>query len=786
MSNKIWIFQIPVILLFASGLWVFESGLRGELKNSFLREDVYPNLVGLWGAHTNMKFRVRGPEPRKHNIVIVEIDSDTLEYRDPITKNLKYGRWPWHRDVTANLVQAIADAGAKFIGLDIFFSEPDPRISPSLSKMLEENKLGDRAKDFETDQALENILAFNSDGITLAWASEHSCQPLYTNPEECPMLSNEAKAEFPAGFDKFALKHIQEDGKFELDKTPLLAVPKILSNIPAYNAASTSQGFVLASTDRDGYIRRVMLTMPAVDGNFYPSLPLAMAQNILKDKVVVSTRNNKISEVYFENSKRKIPVSPLGMMQVNFRGPSGSFQYVKAKEIMSDQDQILIEQNRRIASASKKELLKDAIVLVGATALGINDLRAFPFESNTPGVEGHANILDNLLSGDMLSYNSGTGRSVWIYLFMTFGALLFAFLVDRLESIPALLAFITIMSGGFLADQKVLFANGQNWNTSLLLIEITFIFFSTLAVKYVLEEKNKKFIRGAFAKYVSPAIIDSIMKDPTKLTVGGEKRDLSILFSDIRSFTSFSERMDAKQLSNFLNEYLGKMTDIVFDTGGTLDKYIGDAVMAFWGAPLDQPNHASGATRAAIAMQKKLSAEKIYFKEKYGVDVNVGIGINTGSVSVGNMGSERIFEYTCIGDHVNLASRIEGLTKDYHAPILTTRFTFDSIKESGSQLPPHRVLDSVKVKGKKNAVELIQIFHEDMNADGLGRFEEGRIAYMERRWDDAIAAFHVAGDLLRRGQERDGMSDVYIERCEEFKKNPPPANWDGAWVMTTK
>ncbi len=777
MSNKIWIFQIPIILLFAAAFGVYENGLRGELNNSFIREKIYPSLLSLWGAHTNAKFQIRGKEAPQNKIVIVEIDSDSLE---------EYGRWPWHRDVTANLLQSIADAGAKHIGVDIFFSEPDTRVSAPLAQLLKEKNLEEKIKDFETDYNLENILSFNSETITLGWASEHTCQPKYLSPDECPIQDPDFRQLFPAGFEKFSLHTQHGNNYFDLAKTPVLVAPRIISNLPMYNAATTSQGFVLVSPDRDGYIRRSMLTIPTIDGNFYPSLPLAVAQAVLKDRAIVSTENNLIKEIRFEKSGRKLSVSALGMMQINFRGPSGTFQYIKAKEVMQPKDEIQIEVDRRVANASKTALLKDAIVLVGASAMGMNDMRAFPFDSYTPGVEGHANILDNILSGDMLNYSLGTTGSLWIYLLMTVGALLFAFAVDRLESIPALLAFITIMGGGFLVDQKVLFENQQNWNTSLLLIELTFIFFSTLAVKYVLEEKNKKFIRGAFAKYVSPAIIDSIMKDPTKLTVGGEKRDLSILFSDIRSFTSFSEKMDAKQLSNFLNDYLGKMTDIVFETGGTLDKYIGDAVMAFWGAPLDQPNHASGACRAAIAMQRKLHQEKLYFKEKYGVDVNVGIGINTGAVSVGNMGSERIFEYTCIGDHVNLASRIEGLTKDYHAPILTTRFTFDAITASGAALPPHRVLDSVKVKGKKNAVELIQIFHETMNEDGLGRFEEGRKAYVERRWDDAIHAFQVSGDLLRLNNERDGMSDVYIERCEEFKKNPPPADWDGAWVMTTK
>jgi adenylate cyclase len=237
-----------------------------------------------------------------------------------------------------------------------------------------------------------------------------------------------------------------------------------------------------------------------------------------------------------------------------------------------------------------------------------------------------------------------------------------------------------------------------------------------------------------------------------------------------------------------LNDYLGSMTDIVFETGGTLDKYIGDAVMAFWGAPIDQPQHASNALMAAIKMQQVLAERRPYFKEKYGVEVFIGIGINSGTVNVGNMGSEKIFEYTVIGDHVNLASRLEGLTKPYHAGILTTRYTFDMIKEAHGYEPPQRTLDFVKVKGKKQAVELIEIFEKERSATGKQQFEEARFLYTQQKWDEAIAQFQKAIQTFKDqdGIEDDGPSLMYIERCLEFKNNPPAPDWDGSWEMHSK
>jgi adenylate cyclase len=340
-------------------------------------------------------------------------------------------------------------------------------------------------------------------------------------------------------------------------------------------------------------------------------------------------------------------------------------------------------------------------------------------------------------------------------------------------------------------DVKILFSkNNVNWNTSLLAIELAAIFVFTLAAKYVIEERKKKFVRGAFAKYVAPAVVDAILKDPAKLSVGGEKKDLTILFSDIRGFTTFSEKMDAKALSAFLNEYLGIMTEVIFANQGTLDKYIGDAIMAFWGAPLDQADHAQNASRAAVQMMQALEKNRDRFRQQYGVEVDIGIGLNTGIVSVGNMGSNNNFAYTVIGDHVNLASRLEGLTKYYGTGIVTTRFTFDSIKNAGGTEPAHRVLDIVKVKGKRNAVELIQVLDREVSAEGRRAFEEARLFYRHQKWDQAIELFKKANDLIMGEEaklgEMDGACAMYIERCEKLKVNPPGADWDGTWEMESK
>lgn len=780
MKSKIWLYQIPIIALFTWAYWVHESGVKGQLENAILREWVYPKLVSFAGSHTNGKFWLRGHQRPKNKIVIVEVDNDSIE---------KYGRWPWHRNHTADLIQNILDTGAKHVALDMVFSEPDKRVSEEIEGYLKEKNIATDLARFETDHNLETILAFNPGKVTLGWMAPSPCQPAFfiQEPELCP-VDESVSAHVPKDMAKFVIKNLKTERPLDLRKLPLAYVPVILPNLEMYNNAASFAGFLDAFPDRDGYIRRTPLVLMGADKNLYPSVDLATAAAILDEEVEITLNEHQtIHSMRFMKSNRSIPVSPLGMMEVNFRGGTGTFQYVKASEVMAPGDTVRIEVNRQIASVSKKEILKDAIVFIGVTAVGVFEMRAFPFDSNTPGVEGHTNILDNLVAGDMLRSGSGTTTgTLWIFGLMTLGALLFAFVVEKLESVPALLLFVGVMGGAAFIDQKILFESNINWNTALLGVELGTIFLLTFAAKYILEEKGKKEIRNAFGKYVSPAIIESVMKDPTKLTVGGEKRDLTIVFSDIRSFTTFSEKMDAKELSNFLNDYLGRMTDIVFETEGTLDKYIGDAVMAFWGAPLDQPRHAVNACKAAIQMQQQLRQLRPYFKEKYDIEVNVGIGINSGQVSVGNMGSDRIFEYTVIGDHVNLASRLEGLTKDYHSAILTTRGTLDLITQVGEPHPPHRILDFVKVKGKKVAVELIQILDVEFPQDGLNLFKEGRDLYTQQKWDEAIKKFEESAKKLADGNTEDQMSYEFIERCKEFKINPPGADWDGAWVMKTK
>ncbi len=783
MKNRIWLFQLPLIALFAFAFWVHEAGVVGDLHNPFLRERLFPSLKRFSSLFLDWKFNSRGPHKPRNNVVVVEIDSKSID---------GVGRWPWDREFMAFLTETVFAHGAKVVGYDITFSEPNQKVSQQLREFLEAKKLGEFANDFETDFKLAAVIGKYREKLVLGWMNEGLCQPIYSSPENCQFQEESLQKLVPENFHEFgyAVEGTSKKLKdFDPWKSPFITPIQLIPNIPEFNNLAMHQGTVEIQPDPDGVIR-LTNAIRYVGGSLQKPLAFAMAEAGTGKAFKLSLDTDKtLKSLKLGEDGPLLPVTPTGALSVNYRGPRRTFTYVSAVDLMSyEGGEIEAEIDHQIKRVKPDEVLKDAYVLIGLSAVGVYDMRAFPFDSNVPGVEGHATALDNILSGDFLSYGP-LGRekaSLILFILLIGGGILFAVAIEKLESIPALILGASTLGVLGLFDSKLLFARDIHWNFSFLYAQLLITFVITNAIKYVLEERNKKFIKGAFSKYVAPAIVDSILKDPTKLTVGGERRELSILFSDIRGFTTFSERMDPKQLAAFLNDYLGIMTDVVFDNEGTLDKYIGDAVMAFWGAPLDQAKHAANACKAAKIMLQKLAEHRPRFQSQYGVEVNIGIGINSGLVNVGNMGSDRIFEYTVIGDHVNLASRLEGLTKYYGAGIVTSRFTFDLILKGGEPLPAHRTLDSVKVKGKKDAIELIQVLERDYDAEGLKLFEEARQLYLQQKWDEAIIRFKEASARLEPGEAGDGPSLMYIERCEELKTTGVESDWDGAWKMTSK
>jgi adenylate cyclase len=741
--------------------WVLPGPVGAALSPSFQRFN---------GFFRDIKLRYRGYRPATAPVVIVDIDSASLE---------QFGRWPWRRDFIANLIDQVFADGAKVVGLDMVFSEPQESVPDELREILKHQKLGDLLGVFDFDRTLAGIFAKYRGRLVSSWLSESVCRPGLSTPEQCPVFHPEALAAIPAGFEKFALSDVEILPGFGLDTTPLPTAITSIANLPALNAVANRCGFVNRVLDVDGILRRASPVM-LMGGKVYGSLPLQMAQVIRGEGVALTLdARGTVSDMRWSKSGKAIPTSPQGTWDINFLGPERHLRYVSALQVMRH-----AAGDRSLASL--RDTFQGANVLIGVSALAVGDLVATPFEAVNPGVEVQATILENLLTDSLIDTGHGA-RVFWAILawMLVLGAVS-VYVGQKWEAVPAMAMATVLGVASVFVDFQMLFSAKFDYATGFWYAQLLGTSAITLAGRYIIEQNDKKFVRSAFSKYVPPTVVDNILKDPKQLILGGRRETLTILFSDVRGFTTLSEKLDARTISEFLNDFLGLQTEIVFQYGGTLDKYIGDAVMAFWGAPLAQADHARRACEAAIAIANALELNRPRYLEKYGIHVHMGIGVHTGEVSVGNMGSVRSFSYTVIGDSVNLASRLEGATKTFGVEILTTRATLDSVVQSGAPLPAHRRLAQTRVKGKKNAVEIVELLRTPKPAEGLEVFARGVALYETRQWAQALLCFEKAQALLSAPGIPDFCTMQYIELCRQYQAAEPPADWDSSWSLTSK
>ncbi|HET9552157.1 MAG TPA: adenylate/guanylate cyclase domain-containing protein, partial [Anaeromyxobacteraceae bacterium] len=429
-----------------------------------------------------------------------------------------------------------------------------------------------------------------------------------------------------------------------------------------------------------------------------------------------------------------------------------------------------------------REQLRGKIAIVGTTAPGTWDQRVTPFDAIAPGVITHATFVDNVLHGELLE------RSQWVVLaevaMMAAASVVLAWLFARVGSraaAPALLAVTALwvaVAALALRRFNLVLASG------LPLVQVFGMFLAATTYRFFSEEREKRKARERFSRFLAPAIVDEVLSQEGSLRLGGEKRELTALFADIRGFTTISERLDPHVLLGVLNQYLTPMTDVIVSGHqGTLDKYMGDAIMAFWGAPRPQPDHALRACRAALAMLAELDRLRAGWAAQGLPDIDIGVGLNSGPMSVGFVGSQdRFYNYTVLGDAVNLASRLEGANKEYGTRILIGEETWRQVRDQVVSRP----LDLVRVKGKREPVRIHELLALAPGPAGLGPFLEafawGLAAFQAQRWDEATARFQEA-DRLRGG---DAPSRVYLARCEAMRRAPPGPGWDGVFEMKTK
>jgi adenylate cyclase len=545
---------------------------------------------------------------------------------------------------------------------------------------------------------------------------------------------------------------------------PIIGAGDIELNLQEISAGSAGGGFFNMVPDVDGCVRWLPQAI-VFGGDIFKPLSLAVVQQYLGRPPLALT----MSQMGVEGVRlgdRELPVDRFGRLLINYLGPPGRFPYYSAAKVLKGEVP---------ASA-----LKDKVVLLGATAVGIYDLRVTPFSGICPGVEIQATIIDNLLHRHFLQ----TSRLYPIPpLLIVLGLGLFMGLALPRLSAAWSLVFALFLAEGYTTFNYLLFSR-WGWQLELFypLLTIGGIYMSLTVQRFLAEEKERLYIKKAFQSYVAPEVVNEILKNPQLLRLGGERRELTILFSDIRGFTTLSETLEPEILVGLLHDFLNPMSEIIVTHGGTIDKYIGDAIMALFGAPLDRPDHPVLACRAALEMIATLQVLNRKWQAQGRPPLKIGVGINTGPVAVGNMGSERLFDYTAIGDNVNLASRLEGLNKYYGTSILISQSTAALL--GGAFIL--REVDRVRVKGKARAIGFFEVLGEGEAPPELARFLEsyhrGLSLYRQRNWPESLAAFTGALEL----HPEEGDARRYLEQAQKYIESPPGPDWEAVTVMDAK
>ena len=587
----------------------------------------------------DLRFAMRGKVAPGPETVIAVIDEKSIN---------KLGRFPWPRSVWGRVVDRLTEEGARVIVFDVFFSERES---------VESDDLFQRAIMRSGRVILPVVFDFSETGYKESGFTGRKLD--FMTPSAYSVLKN-------------------TDEPF----SPLKA-KMVLPTLLRFSAFSKALAHINMIPDMDGTIRWEVLAIE-YQGDYYAPIGLQAARlfrGLKTEDLALDYRGS------VRLGDTTIPIDGFGRMLINYRGPNNTFPMYPVSDILD--------------RTTRAGAFKDKIVLIGATAQGIYDLRVTPFSTNMAGIEKHASVVDTILRGDFIYRTEATV----IPLILLFAGLLGIYL-PRLGAKAGAGLFLALFVGYGWIVYYLFVSKGIWFNFVYPSSALVFGYTSQTAYRFFTEERRARDIRKMFSSYVSKRIVDELIRDPSKARLGGERKEITVLFSDIRGFTSFSEKHQPEEVVSMLNEYLGAMTDIVFKYDGTLDKFIGDAIMALWGAPIGQPDHAERAVRCALAMGERLGELQKKWAAEGKPVLDTGIGINTGEMVVGNMGAEgKKMDYTVIGDHVNLGARVESLTRQYDNHIIITEFTYEMVKD----IVEVNQLGSVTVKGKERPVVIYDL-----------------------------------------------------------------------------
>ena len=549
------------------------------------------------------------------------------------------------------------------------------------------------------------------------------------------------------------------------------AVAGVQAPLPLIAEATDNFGLFNVEVDPDGRLRRETL-LQRKGGILLPSLSLlctALYYGGGYYPIASDISNDSLQGVSINNDSAAVPVIPAenGLMYINYYGDP---------EVVIPSYSIVDIIDHKIPAG----VLKDKVVLVGATAIAAFDLRSTPFSTATPGVYVHASAIQNMIDLKFLQRWPGFALIEGVLILLL--GVIAGLVIPKIRISLGLAYTVGMIAALIIGDQLFVFGHGQWMRIVAPILEIIVIFVAITIYRYLTEEKEKRVVRNAFQFYLTKSVVDAVLKDTTRLKLGGEKKELTVLFSDIRGFTTISERLSPEDLAQFMNSYLTPMTDLVFHHEGTLDKYMGDAIMAIFGAPIEQPDHATRACLTALDMMTELVGLQAKWREQGLPEVDIGIGLNSGPMVVGNMGSKMRFDYTVMGDNVNLGSRLEGINKEYGTNIIISEYTYALCKADVFV----REIDAVRVKGKREPVRIFELRGRGSpssdEAAFIALFDKALAAYRGQRWDDAIAGFQAC----MAARDTDYCSKKYIDRCRSMQADPPGAEWDGVYTMKTK
>jgi len=688
--------------------------------------------------------RLKPRTPTAQPVVIVDIDEESLG---------EIGQWPWPRTVMADLLLGLFRMGASVVGFDLVFAEPD-RLSPPI--------------------LAENLRGLSPDMVKILRGLPSNDDVLARAFQQTRVVLGQA----------VVMRKVESFASAPVIKTPaavvggnprpyLPAFRSVVRNLAILERAALGRGVFGLAAERDNVVRRVPAAVRVGD-DIYPSLVIEMLRVGAGQKAYAI----KLNEAGIESvvaGRTRIPTDSNGRIWVHF-APHDPNRYVSAKDVLQGKIP-----NERIAGK---------LVLIGTSAAGLRDIKATPIGIGMPGVDIHAQLLETILSDSYLTRPNYALGAEFSLVFVT--GLLIIILVPMLGALWTFFIGAAI-SATLVAGSWYLFVNDR------LLIDVSYTAVASLGLfsmlvftNYVREQVERQQIRRAFSRYLSPEVVSRLADDPKRLKLGGEHREMTLLFSDVVGFTTISEKFDAEGLTKLVNRILTPLTNAVLETGGTIDKYLGDSVMAFWNAPIDDPQHSRNACYTALKMRQEIVPLNDILKAEAEAEgrshlpINVGIGLNTGECCVGNLGSDARFDYSVLGDTVNLASRLEGQTRTYKVGIIVGESTFQQAPDLA-----FLELDLLKVIGKTVPVRIYALMGDEALAvseefvELVGAHEKMLSTYRAQDWDDAERAIQHCR-RLGRWLNLEGLYGVYEDRVTMLAENPPGLNWDTVFIATSK